>query len=145
MSQVVEQHSHQAEQTPAEEPPSYPLTIFRGIIGRCPHCGKGKLFKGYLHPRPSCSVCGQDFTGIDSADGPAVFVMLITGFAIVGGALWVELEFHPPYWVHAVIWGPLAIILPLALLRPLKGIFMAVQFRYQAAEGRLEGHHDAQE
>jgi uncharacterized protein (DUF983 family) len=113
------------------------LTVWRGLAGRCPNCGKGKLFSGFLGFAPRCNVCGEDFSAADAGDGPAVFVMLFTGIILVGGALIVEILYSPPYWVHAVLWGPLAIILPLAMLRPLKGLLVALQFRHKAAEGRL--------
>ncbi len=66
-----------------------------------------------------------------------MFVILITGFVVVGSALIVEILYAPPYWLHALIWGPLAILLPLALLRPFKGVLVALQFKHKAAEGRL--------
>lgn len=111
--------------------------IWAGILGHCPACGRGSLFQGYLHPAPSCKVCGLDFSAVDAGDGPAVFVILITGFVVVGAALIVEILYAPPYWLHALIWGPLAILLPLALLRPFKGVLVALQCKHKAAEGRL--------
>ncbi|XSG80994.1 MAG: DUF983 domain-containing protein [Methyloligella sp. ZOD6] len=112
-------------------------TLWRGIVGRCPDCGQGRLFSGFLTPRSECDVCGRDLSFADAGDGPAIFVMLITGFLIVGAALFVEVFYQPPYWLHAALWLPLGIVLPLAMLRPLKGILITLQFRHQAAEGRL--------
>jgi uncharacterized protein (DUF983 family) len=112
-------------------------TVWAGIVGRCPVCGRGKLFKGYLHIAPACNVCGLDYGAADAGDGPAVFVILVTGFIVVGAALIVEILYAPPYWLHALLWGPLAIILPLLLLRSFKGVLVALQFRHKAAEGRL--------
>jgi uncharacterized protein (DUF983 family) len=66
-----------------------------------------------------------------------VFVILVTGFIVVGAALFVEMVYAPPYWLHAVIWGPLAILLPLLLLRSFKGALVALQYRHKAEEGRL--------
>lgn len=117
--------------------PSFGATIWRGIAGRCPACGHGKLFSGYLDLAPRCSSCGLDYGFADAGDGPTVFVILIAGFVIVGGALIVEVLYQPPYWLHALLWGPLAILLPLALLRPFKGVLVALQFRHKAAEGRV--------
>jgi len=64
--------------------------------------------------------------------------MFITGTVVVGGALFVELTYEPPWWVHAVLWGPLVVLLSLGLLRPLKGLLIAMQFHHKAEEGRLE-------
>jgi len=104
----------------------------------CPRCGKGKLYDGFLTLAPACPECGLDYGFADAGDGPAVFIMLIAGFVIVGLVLWVEVAWSPPYWVHAVLWLPLTILLPLLLLRPLKGWLIAQQFRHRAREGRLE-------
>jgi len=108
-----------------------------GLRGRCPRCGKGKLFAGYLTARESCSECGLDYGFIDAGDGPAVFIILIVGFLVVGLALLVEFAIHPPYWVHMVVWIPLVLVLSFGMLRPLKGWFIGQQFRHKAAEGRL--------
>lgn len=112
-------------------------TIWSGLTGRCPSCHKGKLFDGYLTLAPRCNVCELDYGFADSGDGPAVFVILITGFIIVGLALLVEIQYQPPYWLHALLWGSLAIVLPLLLLRSLKGVLIALQFRHKAEEGKL--------
>ncbi len=121
----------------ADSIPRLGQTIWRGIAGRCPACGEGKLFSGFLNLKNECDVCGASFDFADAGDGPAIFVMLITGFLIVGAALYVEVFYQPPYWLHAILWLPLGIVLPLAMLRPLKGLLVALQYRHQAAEGRL--------
>lgn len=117
---------------------SEPSPFSAGLNGRCPRCGEGRMFAGYLKVRPSCAACGLDFSFADSADGPAVFIMLFAGFAILGGALWLDITYEPPVWVHLAIWLPLAAILCLALLRPMKGIAIALQYANKAEEGRLE-------
>jgi uncharacterized protein (DUF983 family) len=112
-------------------------TIWAGLQGRCPACHKGKLYDGYLSLAPRCNVCGLNYDFADSGDGPAVFVILITGFIIVGAALLVEVFYRPPYWLHAILWGTLALVLPLLLLRSFKGVLIALQFRHKAEEGKL--------
>lgn len=109
-----------------------------GFSGRCPRCGRGKLFSGYLTLRRNCDACGLDYAFADSGDGPAVFVILIIGFVVVGMALGVEVAYQPPYWVHAILWLPMMLVLALGLLRMLKGWMIAQQFRHKAAEGRLD-------
>jgi uncharacterized protein (DUF983 family) len=123
---------------PDESSPSH-LPVGRGIAGRCPRCGKGKLFSGFLTLAPRCEHCGLDYSFADSGDGPAVFVILIAGFIVVGAALVVEIVYEPPYWVHAVLWGPLILITTLWPLRALKGLMIALQYHHKAAEGRLSG------
>ena len=112
--------------------------IVVGLSGRCPRCGQGKLFAGYLRVAPRCEVCDLDLGFADSADGPAVFLMFIVGFVVVGGALWLEFSSEPPFWVHLLIWPTLTAALSLALLRPLKGLMIALQYANRAREGRLE-------
>ena len=112
--------------------------IQAGLRGRCPRCGEGRLFDGFLTTAPACTNCGLDFSFIDSGDGPAVFIILIVGFIVVGLALWVEVAYMPPLWLHAVLWLPLTLILSIGPLRPLKGMMIAQQYRHKAAEGRLD-------
>lgn len=119
----------------AQYPPLSPANT--GLKARCPRCGQGRMFSGYLSVVKECAVCKLDFDFADSGDGPAVFIMMIVGLLIVGGILFVEVSYQPPYWLHAIIWLPLAILLPLLLLRPAKGLFIAVQFSKDAAPGRL--------
>jgi uncharacterized protein (DUF983 family) len=120
-----------------EHAPSLGATVWAGITGRCPSCHQGKLFAGYLALAPRCNICGLPYDFADSGDGPAVFVVLVTGFIITGAALIVEVLYAPPYWVHALLWVPLIVILPLLLLRSFKGALIALQFRHKAEEGKL--------
>ena len=95
---------------------------------KCPACGKGKLFSGFLDVQPVCTECGQDLKSIDSGDGPAVFVIFIVGFIVIGLCFWVQFTFNPPFCLQLVIWIPMIIILSLGLLRPLKGLMIALQY-----------------
>ena len=82
-------------------------SALRGVACRCPSCGQGKLFAGFLRLRPKCASCGLDYAFIDSGDGPAVFIILIAGAIVVTAALIVEVKYQPPFWLHAVLWLPL--------------------------------------
>jgi uncharacterized protein (DUF983 family) len=113
--------------------------IVAGLLGRCPRCGEGRLFQGFLTLRPRCEHCGLDFSFADSADGPAFFVMFLSGFIVAGSALAVEIVYAPPYWVHALLWGPLILITTLLPLRPVKGLLIALQYHHKAAESRFTG------
>lgn len=123
-------------QNTGEFPPVDPIKV--GLQGCCPRCGRGKLFDGFLKLKPHCSACGLDYAFADAGDGPAVFVMLIVGFLIIGLALWFDSVFAPPVWLHALIWLPLTVILSLVLLRKLKGIMVALQYRSNASEGSID-------
>ena len=115
-----------------------PSAIGAGLSGRCPRCGQGRLFRGFIDIAPKCDVCGLSFAFADAGDGPAVFVTLIGGFLVLGAALWTELKYQPPMWVHLVIFLPLTLVVCVGLLRPLKGILVALQYRHKAGQGRLE-------
>ena len=104
--------------------------------GSCPRCGRGHLFAGYLTVAKACESCGLDYEFAETGDGAAWFVMLVAGSLAVAGALFVEMAWQPAYWVHALVAIPLAVALPLALLRPVKGVLIAQQYRTKAAEGR---------
>src|SRR5476651_609402 len=86
------------------------LPIARGLRGRCPACGEGRLFQGFLKLRPACERCGLDYSFADAGDGPAVFVILLGGAIVVFAALITEVVYQPPYWLHAVLWLPLVLI-----------------------------------
>jgi len=121
----------------APEQPKAKLPIAIGLAGRCPQCGKGKLFRGFLTLRERCEVCDLDYSFAESGDGPAVFVIFFSGFVVVGAALIVEFLYQPPFWLHALLWGPLILITTLGPLRPLKGLLIALQYHHKAEEGRL--------
>jgi len=117
-------------------PPQSPYST--GIAGRCPRCGEGRLFTGFINLAPRCEVCGLDFKFADAGDGPAVFVTLLAGFVVLGAGLWTQLRYDPPFWVYLLIFIPLTLIVCLGMLRPLKGLLIALQYRNKAEQGRLE-------
>lgn len=118
------------------EPERLPSPYVTGLLGRCPRCGKGSLFSGFLTLATKCDCCGLDLTFADAGDGPAVFVMTIAGFIVVGAALFVEVAYEPPYWVHLLIFLPLTVIVCAGLLRPTKGLLITLQYANKAEEGR---------
>ncbi len=120
---------------PTERLPS-PFTV--GLLSRCPRCGEGHLFSGYLQVAHSCDACGQSFEFAQSTEGPAVFIILIVGFIIVGAAAVVESLFHPAPFVHLILWLPATVVLSMSLLRPFKATLIALQFQNRAEEGRLD-------
>jgi uncharacterized protein (DUF983 family) len=109
----------------------------RGIACKCPRCGKGKLYTGFLSLRPACDQCGLDYAFIDAGDGPAIFIIMIAGFIVVGSALVVEIKYQPPFWVHAALWIPLILATTLLPLRSMKSLLIALQYHHKAAEGQL--------
>ena len=109
-----------------------------GVLGRCPRCGQGRLFEGFLKLRKSCEVCGLDYAFADPADGPAFFVLTVGCLPVIAFAAWLEIAYQPPYWVQLVTTLPLIFLTCLPPLRPLKGWLVATQYIYKAEEGRLK-------
>jgi uncharacterized protein (DUF983 family) len=104
------------------------LALQRGALGRCPDCGKGRLFRAYLKVADQCPACGEALHHHRADDAPAYFVILIVGHLMVPIALAIETAFSPPYWVHLVTWGPVTLGLSLLLLPVVKGAIVALQW-----------------
>ena len=108
-----------------------------GLRGRCPRCGQGALFSGFLTLRERCEVCDLDFGFADAADGPAFFVICLTCVPVVGFAVWMEVAMQAPYWLNALLTVPLLVLFCVIPLRPLKGLLIATQYYHNAREGRM--------
>ena len=117
--------------------PTVTETAMRGLACKCPRCGRGRLYGGFLNLRPNCEACGLDFAFIDSGDGPAIFIIMLAGAIVVGCALIVEIKYQPPFWLHAALWLPLIVATTLLPLRSMKSLLIALQYHHKAAEGRL--------
>ncbi|MBB2970651.1 DUF983 domain-containing protein [Mesorhizobium sp. RMAD-H1] len=118
-----------------EWPPLEPWRV--GIRGKCPRCGQGELFDGFLKLAPRCEVCGLDYSFADPADGPAFFVICFACVPSVLFAVWMEVTFEPSVWWHLLVSLPLVLLTCILPLRPLKGWLVASQFYYKAEEGKL--------
>ena len=115
------------------------LSVCSGGIGcKCPRCGQGELFQGYLTLAQNCAACELDYSKADSGDGPAVFVIFIVGFIAVAVVFILRFGLEAPAWLALGIGILLAFGLILVMLRPLKATLIALQFANKAAEGRLD-------
>ena len=110
-----------------------------GLAGRCPKCGEGFLFDGFVKVARRCEACGFDLASIDTGEGPAVFIILIVGVLAGFGMLIMEVAVHPPVWLQLLIWLPVTVVLCGVLMRPLKGMMVASQYMNKARE---TGRHD---
>jgi uncharacterized protein (DUF983 family) len=99
-----------------------------GFRGRCPRCGAGKLFRAFLKVDNNCSVCGLDFTPHRADDLPAYLVIVIVGHLVVPTALLIETDYSPPVWLQLAIYLPFTLIASLALLQPVKGAVVGLQW-----------------
>jgi uncharacterized protein (DUF983 family) len=103
-------------------------SLLRGWRGRCPQCGEGRMFRAFLKVADHCPACGEALHHHRADDAPAYFVILIVGHIVVPTALLVETEYALSYWTHAMLWLPLTIGMSLALLQPIKGAIVGVQW-----------------
>lgn len=102
--------------------------MLRGMRGRCPCCGRGALFRSHLKVTENCPACGEAYHHQRADDFPAYIVIFIVGHIVVPLAVAVEQHFSPPYWVHLALWLPVTIGLSMALLQPVKGAIVAIQW-----------------
>lgn len=121
--------------TDADPEPDYPPlnTLETGLKCRCPRCGKGPVFDGFLKLREGCPVCGLSYSFADPADGPAFFGMSAIGVLAMAGMMALEFSLHPPIWIHLVVTLPLTVLACVAILRPLKGWLISEQYVHKAA------------
>ena len=115
-----------------------PPPVVAALRGVCPRCGNAPMFRGLAGFQPKCRACGLDFSSFNVGDGPAAFLIFIVGGLVVALAIWVELRFAPPFWVHILLWVPLAAALTIGLLRIGKGLLLALEYRHRAREGRMQ-------
>ena len=123
---------------PATLAPARINSIRAGLLCRCPNCGKGRLFEGFLKVVERCDVCGFDFTRLNTGDGAAIFIMQIAGGLVVFGALFVQVAYNPPIWAMLIVALPLVVGLSLGLMRPGKGFMIALQMRNRAGQARTD-------
>lgn len=114
-----------------------PGPVAVALRGLCPRCSAKTLFMSLAGFAPKCRACGLDFAGFNVGDGPAAFLILIVGALVTGLAVALELAAEPPFWVHAVLWLPLAAALVIGSLRLAKGLLLALEYRHRAREGRI--------
>jgi uncharacterized protein (DUF983 family) len=125
-------------ETPTDVVPSAASPLMPAILTqRCPRCGNAPLFAGWVRFADRCRACGLDFTQFNVGDGPAAFLILIVGGLVVALALMLELNAHPPFWVHILLWVPLTTLLVIYCLRLSKAALLILEYRNQAREGRI--------
>ena len=109
-----------------------------GLAGRCPRCGEGRLFAGFLRLEDRCDSCGLQLSQINAADGPAFFAMSAVGIIVAFAALFVEVALQWPVWLHLLVWFPLIALLSLVLLRPIKGVMVALTYRHRGGQAHSD-------
>jgi uncharacterized protein (DUF983 family) len=113
----------------ANAPISLAEAMWRGFLGRCPHCGEGKLFSGFLKVAHHCEACGEELFHQRADDFPAYLVILLVGHAVVPAVLAVETAYSPPLALQFLFWLPVTLVASLALLQPTKGSIVGLQWQ----------------
>lgn len=108
-----------------------PRALMRGLLCRCPHCGKGRLFRAFLKIADHCNNCGEELHHHRADDAPAYFVITAVGHIVVPLLIAVEMLIEPPYWVHLSLWVPLTLFLAIGLLQPFKGAIVGWQWAHR--------------
>jgi uncharacterized protein (DUF983 family) len=114
---------------PYTPPDSFWTAVGRGARNRCPVCGEGRVFDGYLKVAAACSACGAPIGELRADDAPPYFTILLTGHLLVPPVLWIEKAYMPPMWVHMALWLPLFTLACILLLRPIKGATLGWMMR----------------
>ncbi|MHA6318053.1 DUF983 domain-containing protein [Altererythrobacter sp. CAU 1778] len=118
----------------SETPEGQPAKREAALLGLCPRCGERTLFAGMVKFAPRCGNCGLDFDQFNVGDGPAAFLITIVGGIASALAIWVEIAFAPPFWLHIILWVPLVFGLTVGGLRIGKGWLLQQEYRNRARE-----------
>lgn len=119
--------------------------MWRGFMGRCPHCGEGKLFRSFLKTVDQCEHCGETISHHRADDLPAYLVIFVVGHVVIGAFMGVQAMVDLATWVHLAIWGPLTVISAIGLIGPTKGSIVGLQWAlymhgFGGEEEALESH-----
>lgn len=125
--------------TDTENEKGQPEVLPAALFGLCPNCGQKTLFANLTKFFDKCRACGLDYSQYNVGDGPAAFLTLIVGAIILGLALAIEANFHPPFWVHIMLWVPLTVAAVIGSLRVSKALLLILEHRNQAREGSIDG------
>jgi uncharacterized protein (DUF983 family) len=116
-------------------PAHAPSSLRSGLLCRCPRCGEGRLYAGFLRLAKRCDRCGLDYGFADPADGPAFFVMTGVGILVIAVWAWAVVAFQPPIWLQFATVFPALLAGCLGTLRPVKAWLVAEQYIHKASEG----------
>jgi uncharacterized protein (DUF983 family) len=125
------------------KPPPWPVpplgtALARGLLGRCPACGRGRLFNGFLRVVQQCNNCGAPLGLARADDAPPYFTILIVGHIVIPAMLIMQQQSDPPTWLLSAIFVPLTLILALGLLRPVKGATVGAMVTFNMLKSDVE-------
>jgi uncharacterized protein (DUF983 family) len=110
--------------------PPLATALGRGLVGRCPACGQGRLFDGFLRIVAECEHCHAPLGLARADDAPPYFTILIVGHIVIPGLLIMQKLSDPPTWLLSVIFVPLTVLLAIGLIRPVKGATVGLMLSF---------------
>jgi uncharacterized protein (DUF983 family) len=131
----------QPDRTPRLPPwpvPSLFTAIGRGLMGRCPVCGKGRIFDGFLRVVPECEHCHAPLGLARADDAPPYFTILIVGHIVIPLMLITQRQYDPSTWLMTAIFVPLTLVLSVGLLRPVKGATVGLMMAFNMLKSDVE-------
>ena len=120
--------------------PAFVTALSRGLRGRCPHCGEGRMFRTYLKVSPACPACGVDLARYPADDGPAYFTILIVGHLVIVPVLFIPWVWQGPTLVTVPVTLGFLAAVTLALLPIVKGAFIGHMAFLRATADQAERH-----
>jgi len=131
----------QPDRTVAKPPwpmPSLATALGRGLAGRCPACGRGRLFDGFLRVAAECPQCHAPLGLARADDAPPYFTILIVGHIVIPGLLIMQKLDDPPTWLLSAIFLPLTVLLAVGLIRPVKGATVGLMLSFNMLKPDVE-------
>ena len=110
--------------------PPLKTALWRGMRNRCPICGEGKVFRGYLRVVDECEACGAPLGKLKADDAPPYFTIFIVGHLLIPPVLWIERHYSPDMWLQMAVWVPVFALITTLLLRPVKGATVGLMCRF---------------
>jgi uncharacterized protein (DUF983 family) len=131
----------QPDRTPTPPPwavPSLLTALGRGLMGRCPSCGKGRIFDGFLRVVPECEHCAAPLGLARADDAPPYFTILIVGHIVIPLMLITQKLYDPSTFLLSAIYVPMTLILAIGLLRPIKGATVGLMLTFNMLKSDVE-------
>jgi len=119
--------------------PKLPLMMTRGGIGRCPVCGEGRLYAGYLRVVERCASCSAPLGAVRADDAPPYFTIFITAHLIIALVVVTGQRTSLPVWSMIAFFPPLTVVIAMLLLRPVKGATVGVMLKLGLIGEHREG------
>ena len=105
-----------------------PAALWRGVLHRCPACGRGAMFRAFLKVAEACPACGEDLSHQRADDAPPYVTILVVGHLILAAVVGIDIAYAWPMWLHVAVWFPLTVALCLAFLPSAKGALVGLQW-----------------